>query len=390
MKIFTSILGTAPGERETGASVVDLQFIHHVAAEGHRVTVVVPDGREAGLQAGVQVQVLHTPRLVRGPWNHLVRLLRTAYRLVELYRDDYQGVFRVNSFFSSLLEVAPLLLYSRGGARLFVQFHHKDHSRLRNAIARQVLRWAQVIVCPSEAARQDLLELLGYAAGNLKVVHHGVDNKFFVARSTLLKCQATSDQPLRLLFVGHLERRKNPSALLSLAQALYADHVPFELAIVGKGPELEGLQEQCIDQPWAADVLFLGAVSDEEKLNQYAYADLFVFPSKQEGFGLVLCEAMAAGVPVLAFNTSAMPEIVQPGTGYLVEVDDMVAMAEIVRRLAGDRLQLDLLRGGAIQHARTQFCWQQKVGEICGLLESAFQPAQSTLDGMDSLGRRGS
>lgn len=372
LKIYTSILGTAPGERETGASVVDIQFVHLAVTEGHLVTVVVSKGRDTGLVSGAQHHLLLTTAVGRGSWGRLAQVLRTAQRFVELYQVDRQVVFRVNSFLSSLLEVIPLLVYSRGRARLFIQFHHKDHSRLRNAIARQVLRRAQVIICPSDAARHEVIELLGQAPVGLHRVHHGVEEKFFLSRSTQQHAKL-EPPPLRLLFVGHLEQRKNPSALLDVAAALYGC-VQFELTIVGKGPELAALKFRCHDQPWASVVSFLGEVSDAEKLKQYAKADLFVFPSRQEGFGLVLCEAMAAGVPVLAFNTSAMPEIVQPGTGFLVDVNDLLAMVEIITRLARDRGQLEQMRAGAVQHARTHFRWEQKIAEICTLLDSAFPP----------------
>ena len=376
LRIYTSIFGTSPGEREAGASVVDSKFIRWASVQGHCVTVVVPKGRDIGVSVGANGSVMFSGTMGAGWGWHLMRLVRTACLLVNLYRADRQGVFRVNSFFSSLIEIIPLVVYSRGRVRLFVQFHHKDCSRLRNAIVRQVLSWAQVIVCPSDAARQELVELFGYLPVGLHRVHHGVDEKFFIVRPTP-QITALVPQPLRLLFVGHLERRKNPSVLLELAAALYG-RVSFELTIVGKGPELETLNRCCHDQPWASIVSLVGEVSDEKKLEEYAKADLLVFSSKQEGFGLVLCEAMAAGVPVLAFNISAMPEIVQPGTGYLVEVDDVAAMTEVVRSLAHDRVHLSRMSNNAVQHAKSHFSWPHKVAEICGLLESTFQPAKES------------
>lgn len=374
MHIITSISGKKVADRENGASVVDLNFINLAAADGHKVTVIVPEERANGITPNSTIKVIYIGLTIHGPLWQAAKLLRTARELLRLYRSAPEVIFRTNSFFSSLLEVIPLLLLSGGKARLFIQFHHKDHSRLRNLIARPVLRRARVIVCPSHAARQELIEMLGFVPQGLHMVHHGVAEKFFQARSQYTPMQAIVGEPaLRLLFVGHLERRKNPLALLTLAKALYGK-VNFEMAIVGTGPEMANLQEIIFGQPWATAVSFLGEVSDEEKLKEYALSDLFVFPSKQEGFGLVLCEAMAAGIPILAFDTSAMPEIVQPGTGYLVPVDDTNAMVTIILKLAHDRLLLQELSKSAIDHARTHFHWQNKVAQICHHLKATFPP----------------
>lgn len=371
MRICTSILGLGSAERETGAAIVDIEFVRHALLLGHSVNVLVPQGRQACVANFGGVHLISCGVLAVGFFGRIRRLFIVWRRLWLEYRDRPETVFRVNSFFSSLLEVLPLLCLARGRVRLFVQFHHKDHNRWRNALTRWVLRQAQVVVCPSNAACTELQELLGYSPTGLQRVYHGVSEKFFVPRG--LNNPDRASTPIRLLFVGHLEIRKNPAFLLRLAQALYG-LVSFELKIVGAGPELAGLQAQCSGQPWANSVEFANEVSDAEKLRLYGQADLFVFPSRQEGFGLVLCEAMAAGVPVLAFNTSAMPEIVQPGTGYLVQVDDTAAMAEIVLRLSHDRALLQELSQSAIRHAGTHFHWRQKVADICAHLDIAFGP----------------
>jgi glycosyltransferase involved in cell wall biosynthesis len=221
-----------------------------------------------------------------------------------------------------------------------------------------------------------LTELLGNTHSDLRCIHHGVSEKFFVTRQAVERDIDVA--PLRLLFVGHLERRKNPVFLLKLAQALHGE-VPFVLTIVGNGPELEHLLKTSADKSWAAAVEFASEVSDQDKLSFYSRADLFVFPSIQEGFGLVLCEAMAAGVPALAFQTSAMPEIVKPGTGFMVPINDVQAMADRVRVIATDRVLLSAMRIQAVSHARRNFQWKQKVREIFDALHDNFDLQKKTL-----------
>jgi glycosyltransferase involved in cell wall biosynthesis len=371
MKFCTSILGLGVAERETGAAIVDIEFVRYALMLGHSVQVLVPQGRQACVEHFAGVQLISSGAMTAGLFGRIRRLFNVWRKLWLVYREQPDTVFRVNSFFSSILEVLPILWLARGRLRLFVQFHHKDHNPLRNTLATWVFRQAQVVSCPSNAASTELVELLGYTPIGLVRVYHGVSEKFFIQRMPK-KIKNNSD-PIRLLFVGHLEIRKNPAFLLRLAQALYG-LVFFELRIVGAGPELAGLKSQCSGRPWSNSVLFASDVSDVEKLRFYSEADLFVFPSRQEGFGLVLCESMAAGVPVLAFNTSAMPEIVKPSSGFLVPVDDTTAMVDIITHLAHDRALLNELAAGAIMHARTNFHWQQKLTELCSHLEAKFPP----------------
>lgn len=369
MKIVTSILGVAREGRETGASVVDAEFVRHALALGHAVHVLVPQGRDACVSGLTGVHLLDGGEWIDGICGRLRRLVCVWRQLLTVYRAEPDAVFRVNSFFSSLLEVAPLLLLARGRLRLFVQFHHKDDNRWRNVFASLVIKKAQVIICPSNAARDEIVGLLGQRRSGLYCVHHGVGERFFIPH---FPARDDAGSPLRLLFVGHLELRKNPAFLVGLAQALHGV-IPFVLTIVGSGPEAARLGEMCEGQPWSSAVVLAGEVTDAEKMCLYTQSDVFVFPSRQEGFGLVLCEAMAAGVPVLAFDTSAMPEIVKPGTGFLVPVDDAGAMVSLLQLLATDRKLLQTMREQTVAHARNHFAWQAKVKEVFKHLESAFE-----------------
>lgn len=375
MKIYTSISGKTAAERESGASIVDSCFVNLAAAEDTKIMVIIPDGHDDGIAHRPEVNVINIGALGSGRVGKLRKIIRASAQIIQLYRSDPDGIFRVNSFFSSLLEIVPLIVYSRARARIFIQFHHKDESWLRNVISKRIMRAATIIICPSLAAKRDVVTLMGYVPQKLHVVHHGVDEKFFQKRVEHgRQPDFKPDYPLRLLFVGHLEDRKNPIALMMLAQTLYGK-VDFELSIVGDGPELPKLQNACDNELWASAVSFLGELSDDDKLMMYRQSDLFVFPSKQEGFGLVLCEAMASGLPVLAFDTSAMSEIVTPHTGYLLPLNDIRAMAEVVVELAQNPALLGSLAASATEHAKHHFRWEPKVKEICLHLVSAFEPA---------------
>jgi hypothetical protein len=156
MNVCTSILGTLPGERETGASVVDLEFVRNALLLGHSIQVIVPPARSQCVWQFPGVEVLNGGVLSNGSLSRLRRFWRVSREILSVHRARPDTVFRVNSFFSSLLEILPVLVMTRGRCRVLVQFHHKDHNWLRNAVAKLIIERAQVVVCPSKSGCTEL------------------------------------------------------------------------------------------------------------------------------------------------------------------------------------------------------------------------------------------
>ncbi len=151
---------------------------------------------------------------------------------------------------------------------------------------------------PTESQRQRLLQ---HGFDHVEVWGRGVDTDIF-----------TPDKPQQfnlpgpvLLNMGRVAVEKNIKAFLDLA-------VPGSKVVVGDGPDLEPLQQAY------PDVLFTGARFGKELASYVAAADVFVFPSRTDTFGLVLLEAMACGVPVAAYPVTGPADVVQDGvTGSL-------------------------------------------------------------------------
>ena len=144
----------------------------------------------------------------------------------------------------------------------------------------------------------------------------------------------TSDQPrgrFRGLFVGRFYRRKRVDVLLRSAAAL-ATRIPnLELRIVGNGPCAAPWRALADDLQLGAAVTWLGDVSRSQLADEYRACDLFCLPSVQEGFGIVLLEAMAAGRAIVASRAAAIPEVVPHG--FLVEPDNPAALAAAIEEI---------------------------------------------------------
>jgi glycosyltransferase involved in cell wall biosynthesis len=134
-----------------------------------------------------------------------------------------------------------------------------------------------------------------------------------------------------VLFVGRLYRRKRVDVLLRAAAALRGRIPELEVRIVGNGPCAAPLRQLTAELKLSGTVSFLGDVSRTELVDEYRAASAFCLPSVQEGFGIVLLEAMAAAKPIVASRAAAIPEVAPHAT--LVEPDSPEALAAGIESL---------------------------------------------------------
>jgi len=172
------------------------------------------------------------------------------------------------------------------------------------------------------------LELAGLGFRNLRVLARGVDTQLFSPkrRSESLRRDwgATPDTPV-VLHVGRLAAEKNLDALVAAFSRIRQGRPQARLVLVGDGPEEQSLRKRL------PDAIFAGMQRGEALAAHYASADLFLFPSCTETFGNVTLEAMASGLPLVAYNYAAAAEHVRHGTHGLLaafnRTDEFVAMA---------------------------------------------------------------
>ncbi len=138
---------------------------------------------------------------------------------------------------------------------------------------------------------------------------------------------------LHLVACGRVYPAKRPAALLDLIEQIRASGVACRATWIGGGPDLAATRTMIQDRGLSEHVDFIGPVENPASI--YASGDMFVHFCSIEGFGLVLLEAMAAGLPVLAYRAGAIPEVVVHGrSGWLVGDDQVPALAAAVVRLA--------------------------------------------------------
>jgi glycosyltransferase involved in cell wall biosynthesis len=228
----------------------------------------------------------------------------------------------------------------------------------------EAVRGAAEIVVPSEATRADLIDLYPVDPDRVTVIYHGVDHDRFHPASPgevdRVRRRYGIDGPY-LLFVGGLEPRKNLPVLLQAYSAL-PDEIRPALVLAGASvpwnPEgRTALAEALGDLPAHSRgrVILTGYVGDPDRAPLYAGAEALAFPSRYEGFGLPVLEAMACGTPVVTSNVSALPEIAGDDA-VLVDPEDEGSIADGLRRVLEDEsLRVRLRAAGPARAA--PFTW---------------------------------
>ncbi|MGH2490374.1 MAG: glycosyltransferase, partial [Candidatus Limnocylindria bacterium] len=176
-----------------------------------------------------------------------------------------------------------------------------------------------------------------------------------------------------ILFVGRLEPRKGAMYLLEAYAKLKPKYPETRLIICNWGPQL-GKLRRFVQANRLQDVLFAGRVDDIDKARFYKTADIFCAPSTgQESFGIVLLEAMAAGLPVVASDIHGYKRVVQRNvSGLLVEPRDPDAIAGGVERLIRDP-DLRQRLGAAGARRAPEFDWSHVTAQLVGVYDEVIQ-----------------
>ncbi len=196
---------------------------------------------------------------------------------------------------------------------------------------------ADHVITISEATRQDLIDLYHTPPDKVTTLYPGVSPEFKPVTNpdsltSVRQKYNLGDKPF-ILSVSTIQPRKNYRRLV---QALAQIDPSFSLVIAGeKGWHYEDIFAEVTRLGLENRVIFPGFIADTDLSALYSAASLFVYPSLYEGFGLPLLEAMACGAPVVAANTSSLPEVVGEA-GLLVDPYNVDALATAIARMLAD------------------------------------------------------
>jgi len=235
------------------------------------------------------------------------------------------------------------------------------------------VRRADVVLADSECTRRDVIELLDADPACVEVIYPGVEECFRPIEDahTLDAVRNRYRLPDRfVLGLATLQPRKNFEGLIE-AYAWVKKEMGGAVGLVVAGSTgwmYESIFRRVEELGVQDAVCFAGYVADADLPALYTLADLFVFPSLYEGFGLPPLEAMACGTAVVTSNTSSLPEVVGDAA-WMVDPLDIAALAEAMQRLLSDQiLRQELVRRGAVQAQR--FTWSRAARKLLDVYEA--------------------
>jgi glycosyltransferase involved in cell wall biosynthesis len=242
---------------------------------------------------------------------------------------------------------------------------------INRALVPPSIRAADRVVAISDHTRKDIVELTGLASEKIRVIHLAADPSFQPSLQDDARQEIRSVLGLEAPFfltVGTLEPRKNLVTVLRAFERVL-DRLPHhKLCIVGPAGWKMADIDQASRKGLIADrIVRLGYVDRALLPKLYAAADAFVFPSLYEGFGLPPLEAMACGAPVIASNTSSLPEILGE-SAILVAPLDSASIALHLERLALDSRERAARAASGVARARL-FSWDSTAREMLEVFE---------------------
>jgi phosphatidyl-myo-inositol alpha-mannosyltransferase len=226
----------------------------------------------------------------------------------------------------------PLLALKNTNCPVVGTFHSNNPRDLGSALFHPIMRrWVDHTAIRIAVSRTALKAAARHYPGDYRIVPNGVDYEFYSEAADQSETHFPGLDPTKkkILFVGAAVKRKGLPYLLNAFTLLREKRDDLELVIVGDGP-CRRRQQNRVPSELAADVHFVGTVPRAKLADYYASADIFCAPSLgQESFGMVLLEAMAAGLPVSGFAIDGYTEVVKSGEdGILVPPKDVKALAE--------------------------------------------------------------
>lgn len=218
------------------------------------------------------------------------------------------------------------------------------------------------IIAVSEATKKDILRYFNISEKKIEVIYPGVEDELY--KTYIFKKQSIKKYKIGtkyILFLGTLEPRKNIVNIIKSFER--ANLKEIKLVITGgKGWKYEEIFEAYKNSPCKDKIQMLDYIAEEDKIALYKGAELFIFPSLYEGFGMPVLEAMAAGTPVITSNISSLPEVAGDAA-ILVNPYDIDEISKAIKNIIGDEvLKKEMIRKGLEQAKK--FTWENSVKKL--------------------------
>ncbi len=238
-----------------------------------------------------------------------------------------------------------------------------------------LIRKLDHVLTVSESSKRDIVEYAHVPAEKVKVTYLAADSNVYYpgeqdqSRRTILEKYPVSKN--YILYISRLEHPgKNHVRLIDAFNKLRSDNSELDLQLVlagSKWPGCEAIHQAAKASPFSEDVIFPGFVTEEDLAHLYRGADLFVFPSLYEGFGLPVLEALSCGTPVACSNISSIPEVAGNAALYF-DPKNLESIADSMRKLLTEVETKERLITEGLNHVK-KFTWERTAKDTYEILK---------------------
>jgi glycosyltransferase involved in cell wall biosynthesis len=359
--------GTTLTPGRTGVGYYTEHLLQHLArqveAAGHELIVISNQPIDTVQPLPRHVRVHDRHRFpVRVAWMQML-----ARRVLEEVRADVAHF--TNGMLPLGTRAACVVTIHDVSLKLYPHCHPWRRRVVNRPLVAAAARLADAVVAVSHSARDDLVRHHRIPEERVSVMHEAAGPEFTritdVRQRERIRLRYALPEQF-VLYVGAIEPRKNLPRLMRAFQAARAQGIAHELVCVGPyGWSSRDLYQQVADLGLREVAHFTGYVPAADLPVIYNLAELFVFPSIYEGFGLPVIEAMACGTPVVTTNSSSLVEIAG-GAAELVEPSDTEGLTNAIVRLARHREHRDALSARGLARAKS-FSWAQTAKAMLSL-----------------------
>lgn len=350
------------------------EIAKRLVAQGHRVDVICMKIEGTQNQETIDgIKVYHIGPVIKNPPHRssldFMKFILATFRWIIQHNYDvidaqtYAPLFP--SFMAGKLKKIPVVAtihdVSSGGDDQWIQ-SSKTAAMVEKFLCR--LPYDKIITV-SNATKKSLIENYGTSEKRIEVVYNGVDLELIDSVTI------SNQQENTLIFVGRLVPHKHVDHLLRVINLLKNEISDIQLVIVGQGIEKENLINLTRQMNLQRHVKFLDNLSYEELIKEIKKSSVLVLPSTREGFGMVLAEAGACKIPVVAYASGGVLEVVENGyNGYLLEPYDLEGLGNKIKLLCENHSKSTKLGLNGYEKVQRYFTWDNVLKSILNIYQN--------------------
>ncbi len=336
---------------------------------------VCPERAERFSAAGLDVSFAHDSS----------RKIETVASVADWIADRGIALLHTHSNRPNVVGRMAGALFRSQGLAVVAHYHNQYDDKWERdpamlSLERRLVASTDAMIAVSESVRRHVADNIGVDEQRIDVIPNGVDASAFtgVDRSDARRALLLDATRPVVGLIGRITEQKGQDDFVEAALAIAVERPEPLFVMVGfaEDAELQQRLRQKIAVFGLSDrIRFLG--NRDDMASVYAALDLLVAPSRWEGFGMMLIEAMAAGRPIVATRVGAIPEIVRDGrTGVLVEPRDAQALARAITGMLDDP-QRRIAMGEAGQLESIRYGWSNATAQTAAVYERALQRSAS-------------